>query len=357
MQQPNFRMIALARESRGLTQTELAAKIKSLNQGNLSKIERNELNINEQTLGEIANVLSYPIDFFYQREVVVPISSFYYRKKATIKKRNMLSLEATINIIRKCIDILVANEEVQLDDFDFPKFDLNDGWTPISAAKRLREFLRLPKGPIRNPFTILEDAGIIIYELDTEEEGFDGITTFTDSGRPVIFLNKNLPNDRKRFTIGHELAHLVLHIPFVLEPFRDEENEANLFSGEFNMPESDCRGDLLRFGFSKLGPLKQYWGLSKAAIIRRARNLELINNNTYTYLQIELGRKGERKRETGVVEIDEPTLLNELLKAYVEGLGYTDEELVSLLKISKDDFLKLFRSNKAARIRILKNIV
>jgi Zn-dependent peptidase ImmA (M78 family) len=63
---------------------------------------------------------------------------------------------------------------------------------------------------------------------------FDGITLVTDKGQPILFVNDSLPNDRKIFSIAHELGHLIMHIPISPLPDGiDEEKETNEFSGEF----------------------------------------------------------------------------------------------------------------------------
>src|SRR5690606_5820245 len=93
--------------------------------------------------------------------------------------------------------------------------------------------------PVKNIFSLLEKNGIIIYELDTIEK-FDGVSFVTKEGYPVIIVNKNYSNDRKRFTIAHELGHLLMHDDknFPISEFRTDkikENEANVFASEFLM--------------------------------------------------------------------------------------------------------------------------
>ncbi|MBK7012326.1 MAG: ImmA/IrrE family metallo-endopeptidase [Xanthomonadales bacterium] len=45
----------------------------------------------------------------------------------------------------------------------------------------------------------------------------------------MIFINKDVPGDRWRFTLAHELAHLVMHDI----PKPDMEDEADEFASEF----------------------------------------------------------------------------------------------------------------------------
>lgn len=55
-----------------------------------------------------------------------------------------------------------------------------------------------------------------------------------------------MPNDRKRFTLAHELGHIVMHLRSedFDKPEEEKEKEANLFAAEFLLPKIPCREDL-----------------------------------------------------------------------------------------------------------------
>lgn len=341
MPEINNSILALARESRGLTQSELVKHVPNLNQGNYSKMEKGMLKIPVETLNNIARILNYPISFFYKKSVNTPISSFYYRKRVTIPKKQLMVLEAQLNIARMLVDELL--ESIDIPNFVLPRFKISDAFTASQAAVTVRDFLKLPVGPIKNLVKVLEAAGVIVYFIDTDVEKFDGITLVTDKGYPIIFINSALSNDRKRFTIAHELCHLIAHIPFSPLPhYQDEEAEANEFAGEFLMPYLECRFDLLDLRYSQLSMLKSYWKISKAAIIRRAKDIDAITNEKYQYLFIELSRSGERKKERDNVDIDDPTILNKILDVYKNELGYTKKDILTTLSISHSDYKHYF---------------
>lgn len=255
-----------------------------------------------------------------------------------------------VKIILKSIDILLDN--IELTEFQKKYYDISDGWTPESAAIRVREIFKIPSGPIKDVVKALEDEGIIVYFYDTNESKFDGLTAYTDKGYPVIFVNSNLPNDRIRFTICHELGHLFLHIPCDVEPWRDVEIEANKFASEFLMPSKDCVADFFDFSFPKLMSLKSYWGISKAAIIRRAKDLEVINQGTYIYMMKELGRRNERKHEPGFVEVDEPNILKEIIGLLRTELEYDNEMMASEMHLNVSDFNGYFDAQEKPRVKV-----
>ncbi len=341
MTEVNNQLLVLARESRGITQSELVTNIPNLNQGNYSKMEKGLLKPSLEVLDNIAQVLGYPTSFFYKEGIRTPISSFYYRKRVSTPKKKLMVLEARLNIARMLVDDLL--DSIDIPDFALPKYRISDNLSASEAAVRLREFLKLPVGPIKSLVKVLEAAGVIVYFINTDIEKFDGITLFTDKGHPIIFVNSSMPNDRKRFTIAHELCHLIAHIPYSPLPhYQDEEAEANEFAGEFLMPYLECRYDLLDLKFSQLSYLKTYWKVSKAAIIRRAKDIEAINKDKYQYLYVELSRNGERKKERGTVDLDEPTILNKVLEVYETQLGYTKKDMLSTLSINPTDFNHYF---------------
>lgn len=351
----NSKKLVLGRESRGLTQHQLVAMIPNLNQGNYSKMEKGLLNVPTETLSNISKALNYPIDFFYKKSVNTPISSFYYRKRVSMPKKQLELLEARLDVLRLIVDDLL--DAVELPEFAMPALD-GEVLSPSEVAVRIRDFLKLPKGPVKNLVQVLESAGIIIYFIQADTTKFDGITLLTDKGQPIIFINAAMPNDRKVYTIAHELGHLVMHVRFSpLAADRDFEAEANEFAGEFLMPYLDCRYDLVDLRFTKLSMLKVFWGVSKAAIVRRAHELSAITPERYRNLNIELGKSGEKKNESGYVEIGEPVLLNLIINAYENELGYSLTEILSMLSIATEDYFRYFSKSKHQPIVRTKRII
>lgn len=359
---PNPDMIVLAREYRGLTQTKLAKLTPSVSQGNLSRMEKGKLTISENALSEISSALKFPISFFYKKSVKTPISDFYYRKRQTIPKKKLSLLEAKLDLIRTSIDTLL--DEVDLPEFKVPHIEIEGSITPEMVARKARSFLEISKGPVQNLVNILERNGVIVFFIDGGTEKFDGITLFTDKSYPIIFVNSSMPNDRMRFTIAHELLHLIAHIrnPFSEKPEKTQENEANRFASEFLMPELDIRRDLIGLSLNSLLLLKSYWGVSMRALIYRAEKLKAITENRAQNLYIEMSRLGYVKSEPGFVELDEPRILKKIVSLFENQLNYKAEEIAEILSVSKEDFeslilgkegniIKLKRSNPSGSLK------
>jgi transcriptional regulator with XRE-family HTH domain len=63
----NSKMITIARESRGLSQLELAEKL-SVSTSHMSRIEQDFIEVGEHHLKSISAVLNYPEEFFIKKE-------------------------------------------------------------------------------------------------------------------------------------------------------------------------------------------------------------------------------------------------------------------------------------------------
>lgn len=354
----NFRNLLLARESRGITQKKMAEDIKSLNQGNLSRMEKGLLNISEDILKQIAEYLDYPISFFYKESQNREVNSFFYRKRVTISSKEITKLEAKFDLTRMAVDELL--DSVEIPDFAIPSIPLIGNLTPEEVAIRIRIFLGLPKGPIKNLINTLERHGIIIIMLRDVPDKFFGVTMFTNKAQPVIFINNNLSNDCKRFTIGHELGHLVMHLRELNYTKNEKEldKEADAFSSEFNMPCNDCRGDLIRLKYTDLPTIKLYWKLSKAAICYKAKSMGMLNDSQYKYFMMQLSASGQKKKENEFVDLDNPVLLDKIIDVHLTDLGYSIKDLSDMVGLSVadiDSILRISNDFVKPKFRVIKN--
>lgn len=338
----NYRTLLLARESRGLTQKQLAELVPNLNQGNYSKMEKGLISIPKETLDKVADVLEYPVSFFYKDSQHDPVSSFYYRKRMTMTQKDLSMLESKLDIMRMVVDSLV--DRLDIPSFDIPSIESSDAISIAEIAQRIRWFLKIPKGPITNLINCLEKHGVIVHMIDDVPDKFDGITMFTNKSQPIIFINNDKSNDRKRFTIGHELGHLVMHLRgnFYDLSEKDIDREADEFSSEFNMPANECKRDLMYLNYNKLPSIKMYWRMSKAAILYRAKTLGTLTDSQYRYFNMQLSSSGQRKKEREEVDLDKPLLLTKIIEAYIKELNYTKEEICDLVGLNRVDFDNYF---------------
>jgi Zn-dependent peptidase ImmA (M78 family) len=352
----NPKLVVLARELRGITQKELAQKVSNLTQGNLSRMEKGLLNIPEDTINLISEELNLPVKFFFQEDIKNHFSNFYYRKRISLPKKTLQISDAKMQVISNCVDNLLNS--IELDSPELPKIRV-DGQLkqPDDIARIARKFFNIGNGPINNLTEVIEKKGIMIIEIDFESDKFDGITLITKKLQPIIFINSNIPNDRKRFTLSHELGHAIMHLPFELDldiSEKELEREANLFAAEFLMPEIDIRRDLSHLTYSKLSSIKEYWMTSKISIIYRAHQLGSIGEDKYKYLLIELSRQGERRKERVEVQFQGPSLVNNIIDFFKSELNYSVLELCEYLSISMKDFQNFFTASDNVKLRVVR---
>jgi len=100
-----------------------------------------------------------------------------------------------------------------------------------------------------------------------------------DGSTPVIVVAATTAGDRRRFSVAHELGHLVLHqIPH--GSAHAVEQQADLFCRGLPPARAAMREVLGPDHLTTLADLKAHWGVSLQALIRRARTLELITRQS-----------------------------------------------------------------------------
>ena len=341
-------MIQLARESRGYTQTELAEKME-IPQGNLSRMERGDIGIKDEHIEKICSILNYPLDFFYQTKQI-STSDTHYRKAITIDQKTKLKAEALMNIYK-------FNVEEMLKSLDVPNnvpmlTDIYD--SPEKIAKYMRSYWKIPRGSIDNLSTIIENNGIIIIQLDFETDKIDGRTIITDTGHPIIFINKEASGDRQRLTLAHELGHVIMHINPMPTFAKDEEAEAFSFACEFLMPLSECEYDLTdKLSIEKLAELKRVWKLSMQSILYRAQKHNLTNANRCRYLWSQINTKGWKKKEPIEIPKERPTIINKMIKMFIENLDYSKEDIAKIFSLNIEDFEERYFYSQKSKLRVV----
>lgn len=347
----NNKQLTFAREFRGYSQTELSNSIQGLSQSNLSKFEKGFGVLSEEIQKKIITFLDFPEEFF-NRKINSVIENANYRKRATVSKTKILKFENKCRIVGYVIDEF--SESIEWPDFTLSPLNVEDGFSPEYVANYTRRFLKLGRDePVRNIYSLLESSGIILYEIDDLEK-FDGVSFITDKGFPVIIVNKNFSNDRKRFTIAHELGHVLMHNEnnFPISSYRDKEKEANLFASEFLMPQESIKNTLRSLRINDLGDLKSYWLTSMASIIRRAKDLKGIDDNRYKYFLIEMSRNGFTKKEPIEVFIDKPTCLKNAINLFKNDLVYSFDDFTKFTSLPKDIVEVIFNSGNIVKLKI-----
>lgn len=330
MKEANAALLVLAREARGITQVELATKI-GVAQGTISKVENGLLAPSEELVAKYSESLDYPIGFFYQEHAHRSLPITFYRKRASVTATAIKRIEANLNIMRGQVRALLKSATVP--PMRVPQLNLADyrGYVDDLTAE-LRMRWHLPRGPVGNLTKLLEDLGVIVIRYDFGTAKTDGVSIYepADKTPPIVFINPSSPGCRLRYTLAHELAHIILHHH---QPFPDStcEDDADAFAASFMMPAGDIRGQLSRVTLDTLANLKTYWRMSMQAILCRAESLGKITESQAARLWATISKLGYRTKEPVDVPRDEPTLINELMRYHMTQLGYGEGEMTKVL--------------------------
>jgi len=341
MNKINPEMVTLAREYRGKTQSQLAKEM-NITQGYLSKVEKSLLPGNEDFLNSISQVLDLQPEFFTRKGNTF-LPNLYYRKLVRTSAHTLTKADAEMNIHRLNIQALLTS--IDIGTKPVPTMDIDEVGDAKIIAKKVRQLWGIPSGPIVNLFDTIERNGVIIVPCDFDSTELVGRSMYTDDKQPLIFVNKNVSFDRQRFTVCHELGHLIMHMAFSVEgENRDEEKEANIFASEFLIPEADLKKQIMSkyLTLPQLADFKRYWKVSMQAIAYKANECCLINN--YTALMKTMSALGMRKREP--VELDPPmeksVLLNALIETHLNALDYTLMDVAKMFGFSLQETRRLY---------------
>lgn len=316
-----------ARIAAGLTQDEVVEALVvagvSLTKGGLSKYERGGSTPKPTVMRALAKVLGVDASYFLD-EPRTEVRWLAFRKASRMGKKRQERVKA---LAESQLELLLTLRHVlePANDEALPRpTAVQEPEDAEEAAKRLREHWRLGDQPIESVTTAIEDAGGVVVESSREDDLFDGLAGWANEAIPVIVVSGAVSDDRRRFSLAHELGHLFMEVSDV--DMRTEEKLAHRFAAAFLVTARTARRELglkrRHLDFRELAMLKQKHGLSMQAWIFRAADLGIIEPSHARNLFATMGARGWRRQEPVEFEGQErPKKLRQLtLRALAEGL-------------------------------------
>lgn len=347
-------LLSLRRRMRSLSQSELSAQ-SGVAQGTLSKIEQGLKDATDEVIDKLAQVLQCPVSFFYQaeREYGPPMSAHpMFRKKASVGQRVIDRVIAELNVRVGHIRTLLAAVDFA-PELPFPHYDVDDFHGDIAQiAENVRGAWYVPRGPVKSLTEYAERAGCLVVHCDMEAAKIDGVSYRIPGLPPVIFLNKNQPADRMRFSLAHELGHLVMHS----YPSPNMEQEADQFASALLMPQNDIGPELKGLTIEKAAYMKPVWRVSMASLIFRASALNRIDRYKAEYLWRQMATRGFRMREPASLDFphEVPSLMDALIANLTGKMDYSESELAAALHLYYGELAQLYALKPAGGLRIVK---
>jgi Zn-dependent peptidase ImmA (M78 family) len=212
------------------------------------------------------------------------------------------------------------------------------------AADALRAMWKLGIGPVNSMMELLENKGSQVVEVQMPD-GVSGSKAFAKQknkeAAALIVVNVNHNGERQRFTLAHELGHLVLRFHNSV-PEKQQEKAADRFAGAFLIT-SEVLFKLVgksrhAIAMGELISLKRFFKVSIAALVVRCGQLGILTKAGYgkmfAWLKANgLADVGEAEPEKLPKEV--ATRMKRLcLRGIAEG-AISESKALSLLRISR----------------------
>ncbi|WP_438354001.1 XRE family transcriptional regulator [Microbacterium sp. CJ88] len=308
------------RHIHGLTQKEFGARLE-VTQSQLSRLERGDQLMSAELAHLASEKFGEPIAFFQVPSTTVPLGPAAFRRKSATRAPERDRITA---LYQEASRVFAAVSEASGYRDASVLRDLA-GLEPETAGERFRIAAGLnATEPVRNLTRLLERMGIgVVTELDDAQFAHDradvsGITMPTARNmRPVVALASVARGDVQRLTIAHEVGHLVLDqdAPSISCSTRSpQERAAYDFGGALLLPRKVIVDRVFEHStFRDYLTLKSEYGISIAAIIKRAQVLDVISDERARILQIQHSSRGWRFDEPVSVAAEKPLLLKQAL--------------------------------------------
>ncbi len=335
--------IKQARRAAGLSLRALAEQA-GVSAMAISKYENHKATPSSKVLLALGRVLRVRVEYFF-RQAKVALEEVEYRKYTHLPKRVLAQIKGdVIEQVERFLELEDYLPTRPIEIFRAPG-DLPqhiDNYAEIEeVARKVREAWQLGLNPIPELTDTLEERGILVFQSEAiHGDRFDGLAATVD-GIPVVVVGAGWPGDRQRFTLAHELGHLMLKGRLSTE--LGEEQAANRFAGAFLVPASEVRKELgkrrTRLEVRELCVLKKAYGLSMGGWQHRAKDLGILSEAAYRSMVRYFRMRGWHKHEPcDDYPREQPLLFAQLVyRALAEDL-IGESKAAELLRMPQADF-------------------
>jgi len=302
--------LKLARAASGLSLRELEAGISKLVTAQaIGKYERNEDMPSSRVLSALADALHVSEDYLLSADEMV-LDGVEFRKKEMASKREEAFVEGqTLHLLERYLTVedALGLASVKWDRPAEAPYPITEVADAENAARAIRMHWGLGIEPILNLSELLEERGIKILSVDLSD--IDGLTAKVRRKNgdpvPVIVIKESAWAERKRFTLAHELGHMVMDVRQGVKA----EKAVDRFAGAFLMPAEALWREVGKhrttLSLGEFLRLKELFGASIQAITYRCHDLRIISDAAYRRLFQIFNERGWRKppfKEPGALD-------------------------------------------------------
>lgn len=296
------------RQLRRLTQAGLADDVPVLTQYQISRIEKDAAQPDEEAAALLAMASGVAVEFLSRRPHPDPAAHSPHLRARTsrLTERDKNAALQWLRLIHEQYTRMLSRAK------PIPaRLPRLPGTDPVKAAARVRETLGFrPAQPLPYLLLAVERAGVVLLGIPMPADTLDAFCAWRDD-QPVVGILADAPPDRLRFSVAHELGHLVLHSTG--QSGRTIEAEADLFAAELLAPLNGLAIHMpQRPTLNSLTMLKTHWGVSIKTLIRRAVELNVLNQERATSLYKQISARGWNRSEPGYVPAEKPRAFRKL---------------------------------------------
>ena len=334
------RLIQL-RLAQNLTLDALAEKMGGIiTKQALSKYEQNQAQPSPIVLAKLSAALGVKANYLLTPSNI-SVEFIAYRKLTSLPEREKARVK---NVVTQCLEDRVKVQTLigqsKPDFLPWNQLGISSLEDTERHANEIRKLWELGASPISNVVGTLEEHQLCVLPIEADEK-FDGISALgrDTSGNILagaLVTRQGVSGERQRLNLTHELGHSVLKIPSNI----DEEQAAFRFASAFLVPaerlirEVGARRSYVYI--SELLILKKQFGISLQALLRRMRDLDIINDSYYRRWFVYIGKQGWKKQEPDELPMETPQWLKRNLSRLVGEGAISQEEAERMLGASID---------------------
>lgn len=291
--------LKLARSASGLSLRDLSGHIGNLVTAQaIGKYERCEAMPGSRVLLALAEALDVTVDYLAGDQDII-LEGIEFRKKQITSKKEEAQVEA--KVLHLLERYLMVEEILNLSslEWDQPReapYPVNNIAESEHAAQIVRAHWGLGLDPIPNLVELFEEYGLKVLSMDLTN--IDGLSAHVRRSErppvPVIVVNRQDWGERQRFTLAHELGHMVLDVVGSV----DAEKASHRFAGALLMPAEALWSKIGKhrtsIGWGELFELKTLFRVSVQALTYRCKDLCILSDGLLRKFFREFSDRGWR---------------------------------------------------------------
>ena len=335
--------LKLARKRNGLSLRALSSCMEGIVSAQaIGKYERGEMMPSSTVAIALAKALDVSMSYLLSPSNI-SLESVEFRKLASTKARERAAVEGEVldHVDRYLqVEELLGIASSVGEEPDGAPYGIDAVEDAERAAVSVRNAWNLGGGPIPDMTELLEERGIKVFKLSLPRS-VDGLTCYVHRADgedvPVVVCSTDKSIERQRFTLAHELGHMVMEIPTGVP----EEKACHRFASAFLVPQDELAREVGRqrfnFGFGEIIEIKRMFGVSAAALVVRMRDLGIVTEATMVSIFRGIGSSWRKDEPCPLERTESPGRFRRLCLRALAEEAISESKAAELLSLRVSD--------------------